>query len=305
MRHSILAIAIATSFSLLACSGAPSSSEPASNSSEEALRATPPLPAFLQYVGEYDADASGHFDWIDFHANGRFEASVDGRYATGAYSAPSTWQSPAVLAFKVRAVDYYAGIHTSWNGGPVPAQVQIVVGTSKAAVVSTSPAAVDGSDPSMEVLRAPWIAGGESICDATSGSWTDDDADPSTGLFCLCPAPKAYIPSAGGCVALGAHNGDPARIPPGASAMKSVGEWDGNGRMAWIELDSDGTWFASIDGVQDWGTFWGGGQVGKTTSTAIVFAGVSHGFTGVVPQDGSKMTIEWDRTSAEDVTPAK
>jgi hypothetical protein len=40
----------------------------------------------------------------------------------------------------------------------------------------------------------------EALCDASEGAWTDDDADPSTGLYCVCPSSTAYIPSAGGCV---------------------------------------------------------------------------------------------------------
>jgi hypothetical protein len=40
----------------------------------------------------------------------------------------------------------------------------------------------------------------ESVCDASGGSWTDDDADAATGLYCVCPTGTAYIPSAGGCV---------------------------------------------------------------------------------------------------------
>ena len=40
----------------------------------------------------------------------------------------------------------------------------------------------------------------EALCDATGGVWQDDDVDEGTGLYCLCPPPNVYIPSAGGCV---------------------------------------------------------------------------------------------------------
>jgi hypothetical protein len=40
----------------------------------------------------------------------------------------------------------------------------------------------------------------ESDCDTSGGAWTDDEPDARTGLFCVCPAGHAYIPSAGGCV---------------------------------------------------------------------------------------------------------
>jgi hypothetical protein len=50
-----------------------------------------------------------------------------------------------------------------------------------------------------EVLTSTFAAGGESVCDDSGGHWTDDDADPATGLFCLCDAPSQFIPSLGGC----------------------------------------------------------------------------------------------------------
>jgi hypothetical protein len=40
----------------------------------------------------------------------------------------------------------------------------------------------------------------ETLCDATGGRWTDDDPDPTTGLYCVCSGGRSYIPSAGGCV---------------------------------------------------------------------------------------------------------
>jgi hypothetical protein len=40
----------------------------------------------------------------------------------------------------------------------------------------------------------------ESACDDTAGLWSDDETDPATGLFCVCPAHKVLIWSAGGCV---------------------------------------------------------------------------------------------------------
>jgi hypothetical protein len=48
-------------------------------------------------------------------------------------------------------------------------------------------------------LDATFPAGGEDMCDDSGGSWTDDDPDPATGLYCVCEAPKSFIPSLGGC----------------------------------------------------------------------------------------------------------
>ena len=42
----------------------------------------------------------------------------------------------------------------------------------------------------------------EDLCDGSGGKWTDDDPDPRTGLYCVCPAPAAFIPAAGGCIAV-------------------------------------------------------------------------------------------------------
>jgi hypothetical protein len=55
-------------------------------------------------------------------------------------------------------------------------------------------------DGATETLTAPWASGDESMCDATGGAWSDDDADPKTGLFCGCAAKLSFIPSLGGCV---------------------------------------------------------------------------------------------------------
>jgi hypothetical protein len=42
-------------------------------------------------------------------------------------------------------------------------------------------------------------ASDEDLCDATQGQWTDDDADPATGLYCICRGGD-FIPASGGCV---------------------------------------------------------------------------------------------------------
>src|SRR5262249_11765547 len=42
---------------------------------------------------------------------------------------------------------------------------------------------------------------GEDACDKSGGQFTDDDADPKTGLFCVCPAPKVWLHASGGCTA--------------------------------------------------------------------------------------------------------
>jgi hypothetical protein len=40
----------------------------------------------------------------------------------------------------------------------------------------------------------------ETLCDESGGMWTDDDVDPRTGLYCVCPPGEVYFPSGGGCL---------------------------------------------------------------------------------------------------------
>jgi hypothetical protein len=71
------------------------------------------------------------------------------------------------------------------------------------------PATVRAYDRSLEIerngrpatLRADGIVGpDETLCDASGGTWTDDDPDPRTGLYCVCPLRETYVPTEGGCV---------------------------------------------------------------------------------------------------------
>jgi len=50
-------------------------------------------------------------------------------------------------------------------------------------------------------LAADGIVGpDETLCDESGGMWTDDDVDPRTGLYCVCPPGEVYLPSGGGCL---------------------------------------------------------------------------------------------------------
>lgn len=52
--------------------------------------------------------------------------------------------------------------------------------------------------PTLQLSRPP--RSDEQLCDETHGKWTDDDADPATGLYCVCPSGTSFIPGKGGCV---------------------------------------------------------------------------------------------------------
>src|SRR5207245_2617940 len=98
--------------SIAGCAASAAREDTSSTGSDDALKATAPIPYVLQYTGEYDGDGTGHVDWLVFHANGKVDASVDGRASTVAYTAPRTPGS-AALTFKVRGTTYVASVGTS------------------------------------------------------------------------------------------------------------------------------------------------------------------------------------------------
>jgi hypothetical protein len=55
-----------------------------------------------------------------------------------------------------------------------------------------------GAPKTLQLSRPP--KSDEELCDSTQGRWTDDDPDPATGLYCVCPAGTVFIPGKGGCV---------------------------------------------------------------------------------------------------------
>ncbi len=163
---------------LAACSSA--SSETTSSNDAE-LSAKKPIPYVLQYVGDYESDgAGGHFDYLLMKRDGHWVGSIDGVTKTGVYYGPNAHPTtfPLKLAFVARGLSFTADI-----GAWAPYQPMTIhyAGTA-------------------QTLTASFANGSESICDASAGTWSDDEADPATGLFCACPAHKVYIPSLGGCV---------------------------------------------------------------------------------------------------------
>jgi hypothetical protein len=50
-----------------------------------------------------------------------------------------------------------------------------------------------------EHLISSTQASTEAMCEASGGTWRDDDRDPATGLDCTCASGSRYIPSEGGC----------------------------------------------------------------------------------------------------------
>jgi hypothetical protein len=146
-------------------------------SDEAAAAAHTPIPEVLQYVGAYDGE--GDLSHLELHRNGTFVATLAGERKAGRYEGPRAPASVVKLAFVTRGASFTATVPSDWT----PKQRLTVTHGGKT-----------------ETLTSAWDAGNEQMCDATQGTWTDDDPDPATLLYCLCKAPDVYIPSLGGCV---------------------------------------------------------------------------------------------------------
>ena len=180
MRALALALlAIVPLTGCIASSSPTTSAEEHSTTSEDELSATKPIPYVLQYVGEYDGNGKGSFDWLVLRRTGTFVGSVDGVTKSGRFYGPKKPTDPLKITFVTRGEHPWTGVISGW--------------ATNATMVMTRNGAT-------ETVVSPWLNGNESMCDATGGAWADDDAAKATGLYCGCVAPKVYIPSLGGCV---------------------------------------------------------------------------------------------------------
>jgi hypothetical protein len=134
---------------------------------------TVPAPFALQFVGSYAADGPSRADWLlQLHRDGSYDFFADSRSERGAFLASPTRELP--LSFHGAT---WMATATAYDG-----QLHLI------------------SDEWTATLRALEPVGPiEALCDATGGRWTDDDPDGATGLYCVCPSPRVYLPSIGGC----------------------------------------------------------------------------------------------------------
>ena len=166
-------VCFAVSALALGCGASPD--EAAGDSSEEALSSHAPSPYALQAAGIYENGdtRAGALTSIDLHPDGTYAAVWNsGFHQSGRYTAAASRVNPLPLTMR-------SGSH-SWA-----AQVNVITG------------ALSSGSATLQVRGGVMSEG---ACDTTAGSWTDDDADVATGLYCVCPAPKVLIWSAGGCV---------------------------------------------------------------------------------------------------------
>jgi hypothetical protein len=184
MHRSLLVGVSAAMVATLAACAAADTGDPATSSddwltSESGLgTAHQPIPFVLQYVGVYHGDGHGEFSSLDLRRDGTFIATVGGERKTGRYEGGSRPDKPVKLAFILRGDSFTGEITGDWN---TVQHLNI------------------GHGAPTETLTSSWLAGAESVCDDSGGTWWDDDPDPKNGLYCSCPAPEVYIPSAGGC----------------------------------------------------------------------------------------------------------
>jgi hypothetical protein len=231
--------------------------------------ASPPGPFLLQYMGEYDDSSGATLSRIVLHADGTMQVMTAVETLDGIFTGSG------------RPGDASANAKTQ-DGRSFTISFQSTPATDVPPQVQASIAFPDGS-ASEQTLVGPWVAGGESMCDATGGTWRDDDPDPKTGLYCTCAASDVYIPSRGGCVESSTDHADPDRRRLSDSAQDHAGSYEGTGSVSSLYLSRDGTYDATVDGRHDEGTWWdapsltGSGVTIDCTAAARAFSAIFQG----------------------------
>jgi hypothetical protein len=126
-------------------------------------------PFALQFSGTYLG--SGSVSRLELRSDGRYVMTRNNHREQGHYSAARTRALPLSLRL-----------------GSRQARVAAYDGT------------LELESERLKLRRPP--QSDEELCDASKGQWTDDDADPKTGLYCICPGATAFIPASGGCVSI-------------------------------------------------------------------------------------------------------
>jgi hypothetical protein len=222
-------------------------------------------------VGDYDDASGATFSRIVLHADGTMEVTTAGETVDGVFSGSSRLGDATATA-QTQDGRHFTISFASTSDTDVPSQVHASI------------AFPDGSG-SAQTLVGPWVAGGESMCDATGGTWRDDDPDPKTSLYCTCAARDIYLPSRGGCVTQTTRNEDPDRRRPSDSAADHAGAYQGTGSVSSLSLSRDGTYDATIDGRHDEGTWWDSPSL--TGSPTIDCTGQTRGFRAMFQSDGT------------------
>jgi len=140
---------------------------------DEAALAAPPAPFALQFTGTYQ-DALLR---LTLRRDGSFLAVTDSGAEHGRfYSSPASRTLPLELRF--RGKGRWTAVIEAYDG-----RLRVLRGADEQVLQLLRPQTSD-----------------EELCDRTGGRWTDDDADPATGLYCVCAAGSSFVPAEGGCV---------------------------------------------------------------------------------------------------------
>ena len=139
--------------------------------------AAEPRPYVMQYAAVYyGGPDSRSFDWLELRRDGTFTAMVDGAVHDGRYDEQETASREPALEFSGETDTFVGTLHADWASGH-----RLAVSRGGVAEVLTTTS-----------------VGSEAMCEASGGTWRDDDAD-TAGLYCSCALGRKYIPSAGGC----------------------------------------------------------------------------------------------------------
>jgi hypothetical protein len=182
----------------IACGG---SSDPGAGDESDIKKGGLP-PIALQYVGDYDwvpNTSGGDVQWLSIHRDGTYalhwamdEQGDDELGKITKVDVAGTQENGTT------GPGYPIVLHLTQSHPGIPPDPKTVTIGDCCSNKVTLGLSVEKKDLALAPTKS--VGPNESACDATHGSWTDDDADPKTGLYCLCPHGTVYIPSAGGCV---------------------------------------------------------------------------------------------------------
>jgi hypothetical protein len=146
------------------------------DATEEADSAVPPSAFTAQFIGRYQGSLP--LASLDLRRDGTFTQVTSSGIGTGRFrAAPGRRTLPLEIRLRSRGHEWKALVR---------------------AYDATLHVIREGSEQTLRLVRPQ--ASDEELCDSTGGRWTDDDPDPATGLYCVCPAGRRFIPSSGGCV---------------------------------------------------------------------------------------------------------
>jgi hypothetical protein len=159
-------------------------------------------PIALQYVGTYDWQPStpgGDVQWLSIQRDGTYTLhwamDEQGNNESGTIASVDV---ASTQENGTKGPGYPVVLHLKNSGKQIPEDPKTATFSDCCSGKVTLGLTLEKT--SFDLKANGSVGPDESICGKSKGSWFDDDADPKTGLYCVCPAGQAYIPSLGGCV---------------------------------------------------------------------------------------------------------